>query len=239
MSVTRVALVTGGNRGIGLEIVRQLARAGLLVVMGSRETAAGEQAKASLATEGLDAAVLRLDVTYAASVQECMAQIDDLFGRLDVLVNNAGILLDRKPGESKILARDISVDLVKASFEVNTIGALRLIQAAIPRMEAGDYGRIVNVSSQLGQLSSMADGSAGYRMSKAALNALTCTCAADLANSPIKINAMAPGWVRTRMGGNEADRGVEEGADTAVWLATLEDDGPTGGFFMDRKAIAW
>lgn len=240
MSITRVALVTGANRGIGLEIALQLARTGLIVVLGSRDEAAAEHALEVFRTEGLDAPVVPLDVSYAASVDAAFASIDELFGRLDILVNNAGILLDRDADGNRAMVADVAIDVVRATFEVNTIGALRTTKAALPRMRHGGYGRIVNISSDLGRLADMAAGMPAYRMSKAALNALTRTTAAELGDDDaFKVNAMAPGWVRTDMGGADADRSVEEGADTAVWLATLDNDGPTGGFFKDRKPIPW
>lgn len=239
MTITRTALITGGNRGIGLEIARQLARAGLMVVIGTRDAAAGEAAQKSLGSEGLDAAIVELDVTYAASVDAALAQVDRVFGRLDVLVNNAGILMNAASGAPERSVSHVSMDVVKATFETNTFGALRMMQAAIPRMQSTGYGRIVNVSSELAQLSQMGGGRVAYRLSKVALNALTRTAAAELVEAGIKVNAMAPGWVQTAMGGPDAIRSPEQGADTAVWLATLGEDGPTGGFFMDRKPIAW
>ncbi|MEM9030612.1 MAG: SDR family NAD(P)-dependent oxidoreductase, partial [Pseudomonadota bacterium] len=157
----------------------------------------------------------------------------------DVLVNNAGILLDRQPGEDWVSVADVPIDDVRKSLEVNTIGALRMIQAVLPLMRSEGYGRIVNMSSGLGQMASIGVGSPGYRMSKAALNVLTLTLAAELGDGPIKVNSASPGWVQTEMGGENATRTVEEGADTPVWLATLPDDGPTGGFFEDRKRIPW
>ncbi|MEO1264368.1 MAG: SDR family oxidoreductase [Pseudomonadota bacterium] len=239
MSDTRVALISGGNRGIGLEIGRQLARAGYLVALGARDEAAGAAATRDLASEGLETAAVPLDVSYADSVDQSIAHVRDLFGRLDVLVNNAGVLMDRPADEGATSVARIPIDMVSATFATNTIGALRLTQAALPMMQEGGYGRIVNMSSGLGQLSDMGAGMVAYRMSKAALNAMTRTLAAELGPEPIKVNAMAPGWVRTDMGGPTATRSVEEGADTAVWLAQLPDDGPTGGFFMDREEIDW
>jgi NAD(P)-dependent dehydrogenase (short-subunit alcohol dehydrogenase family) len=239
MTTTRIALVTGANRGIGLEIARQLARAGLIVVLGARDPDTGAAAQRALSGEGLDADLVELDVTYSASISAAMAHIDEVFGRLDVLVNNAGILLDRGADGRMMTVPDVTMDVVKATFDTNVFGALRMMQAAIPRMRANDYGRIVNVSSELGQMAQMGGGRPAYRASKAALNAFTRTAAADLAETGIKVNAMAPGWVQTDMGGAEAERPVEEGADTAVWLSMLADDGPTGGFFMDRKPIPW
>ncbi|MGF1651211.1 MAG: SDR family oxidoreductase [Hyphomicrobiaceae bacterium] len=239
MAVTRVALITGANRGIGLEIAGQLARSGYLIALGCRDEASGLEAQKHLAREGLDAAVVPLDVTYATSVAAAMKLVDDLFGRLDVLVNNAGVLLDSERGGPKTSVRDVPIDVVKATFDVNVLGALRLTQAALPRMEANHYGRVVNLSSGLGQLADMQGGMPAYRMSKAALNALTRITAAEVAADRIKVNAAIPGWVRTRMGGPDADLTVAQGADTAVWLATLPEDGPTGGLFKDRSPVAW
>ena len=239
MTETRVALVSGGNRGIGLEIARQLARAGIIVAIGSRNAAEGQIAADHLKSEGLEPVVVPLDVTRDDSVTAAIDQLDDLFGRCDILVNNSGILLDRVPGESQINVPDVLIEDVRRTLEVNTIGALRLIQAVLPVMQRHHYGRIVNMSSGLGQLSGMGGGSPAYRMSKAALNVITLTLAAELGDGPIKVNSASPGWVRTEMGGPNAERTVEEGADTPVWLALLEADGPTGGFFEDRKPIAW
>lgn len=239
MTVTRVALVSGGNRGIGLEIARQLARQGLIVAIGARNPAEGQLAAEHLQNEGLEPAIVALDVTSSESVREAAAQLAELFGRCDVLVNNAGVLLDGKPGEGSIAVADVNIQDVEQTLAVNTIGPLRLIQAVLPMMQAENYGRIVNMSSGLGQLSTMGAGMPAYRMSKAALNALTITLAAELGNGPIKVNSASPGWVQTEMGGSNATRTVEEGADTPVWLATLPDDGPTGGFFHDRKSIPW
>ena len=239
MAEIRVALVTGANRGIGLETARQLARAGLMVCLGCRDAEAGERARDDLGREGLDAPVIPLDVTYGASVATALQTVDTMFGRLDVLVNNAGVLIDRDPEGGFLGVEAVGADILKATFEVNTVGAMRMTQAALPLMRRGHYGRIVNVSSRLGQLDDMGAGAAAYRMSKAALNALTRTTAVELAAEPIKVNSMAPGWVRTDMGGPNASKSVEEGADTVVWLATLPEDGPSGLFFEDRAVIPW
>lgn len=238
MSQTRVALVTGANRGIGFEIARQLAHRGLLVALGSRDPAKGEAAAEQLRTEGLELPVIALDVAAPASCAKAVADVLDMFGRLDVLVNNAGVFLDRTDnGQSSALA--VSPENVAATLTTNVMGPLALIQAAVPAMQREGYGRIVNLSSSLGQLSEMSGNYVAYRMSKTALNAVTRTVAAELADTQIKINSMCPGWVRTEMGGPNASRSVEQGAETAIWLATLEDDGPSGGFFRDKAPIPW
>lgn len=239
MAETRTALVTGGNRGIGFEIVRQLARLGILVAIGSRDLDKGQAAAAELASEGLEPAVVPLDVTDGESVRNAVAQTRHLFGRIDILVNNAGILLERSANGTAGSVVDVSVEKVVTSFDVNTLGPLRTMQAVLPYMLDEGYGRIVNVSSGLGQLSEMGSGHTAYRLSKAALNALTRTAAADVGKDNIKINAVCPGWVQTDMGGADATRSPEEGAETAVWLATLDAEGPTGGFFRDKKPIPW
>ncbi len=238
MSLTRTALVTGANRGIGFEIVRQLARLGILAVIGARDPKDGALAAEKLQSEGLDIPVVALDVNEETSAARAVAEVHRLYGRLDVLVNNAAILID-EPGGFKASLFDLKSDTVRRTMETNLLGPIRLIQAAVPLMRSQDYGRIVNISSGAGQLADMGAGYPAYRMSKTALNALTRVAAAELGPGTIKVNAMCPGWVRTDMGGANADRSPEEGADTAVWLATLPDDGPTGGFFRDRKPIAW
>jgi NAD(P)-dependent dehydrogenase (short-subunit alcohol dehydrogenase family) len=238
MAETRIALVTGANRGIGLEIVKQLSRAGLLAVLGSRDVAKGREAAAKLASEGLEPPVVALDVTDEGSVRAAVEEVMRLFGRIDVLVNNAGILREgATPDVSKVLA--LSPALALETFGTNTLGPLRMIEAVVPIMLKGGYGRVVNLSSGAGQLAEMGGGFPAYRMSKAALNALTRITAAEFGPTPVKVNAMCPGWVRTDMGGADATRPVEKGAETAVWLATLPDSGPTGGFFRDKAPIAW
>lgn len=238
MTVTRTALVSGANRGIGFAVVRQLARLGVLAVIGARDPNDGVVAAEQLKSEGLECPVVRLDVTREGDAEAAVAEVIRLYGRLDVLVNNAAVLIDG-PGGFNASLFDLKAETLRQTFEVNLIGPVRLIQAAAPLMRKEGYGRIVNVSSGAGQLADMRSGYPAYRMSKTALNALTRIAAAELGGGNIKVNALCPGWVRTDMGGPEAERTPDEGADTAVWLATLPDDGPTGGFFRDRKPIPW
>lgn len=226
----RVAVVTGGNRGIGLEICRQLAQAGMHVILTARDKAKGEAAAKKLGVESH-----QLDVDSDDSVKAFARWLADTRGRCDVLVNNAGVMPD--PRGSRVL--DSKVETWRATLETNLLGPLRMIQAIVPLMKKQGYGRIVNMSSGQGQLSEMGVGTPAYRVSKTALNALTRTTAAELHAGGILVNAMCPGWVRTDMGGSSAPRGVEQGADTAVWLATLPENGPRGGFFRDRKPIPW
>jgi NAD(P)-dependent dehydrogenase (short-subunit alcohol dehydrogenase family) len=238
MTETRIALVSGANRGIGFEIVRQLARLGIIAAIGARSIQKGRAAAENLLAEGLEAPVVSLDVDDETGPARAVAELRRLFGRCDILVNNAAILIDGPAADSTSVL-DITAGDVRRTFETNVLGPLRLIQAVVPLMREKDYGRIVNVSSGAGQLAEMGSGFPAYRMSKAALNALTRTTAAELSGTNIKVNAVCPGWVRTDMGGPNANRSSEEGAETPVWLATLPEDGPTGGFFRDKKPIPW
>ena len=227
----RVALVSGGNRGIGLEIVRQLAERGLTVVLGSRD---GEQGRAAAAGLSGSVVVRQLDVADPESVDRLSRSVEEEFGRLDVLVNNAGITNDE--GQRGV---DADLERVREALETNLLGAWRLCEAAIPLMRRHGYGRIVNISTGMAALEDMGGGSPGYRVSKTGLNALTRILASELRGSGILVNSVCPGWVQTDMGGSSAPRPVEEGADTPVWAATLPKGGPTGGFFRDRRQIAW
>jgi NAD(P)-dependent dehydrogenase (short-subunit alcohol dehydrogenase family) len=226
----RIAVVTGGNRGIGLEICRQLAQAGMHVILTARDEAKGKAAAKKLGVESH-----QLDVDSDESVKAFARWIKDTHGRCDVLVNNAGVMLD--PRGSRVL--DSKIETYRDTLETNLIGPLRMIQSIVPLMRKQGYGRIVNMSSGQGQLTEMGVGTPAYRVSKTALNALTRTTAADLHGTGILVNAMCPGWVRTDMGGSGAPRSVEQGADTALWLATLPEKGPSGGYFRDRKQIPW
>ena len=236
-TTVRVALVTGANRGIGLEIAKQLAERGNQVVLGARDITRGEQAANKItAKNGKKVFVAELDVTNQDTVEKLIQVISSEFGRLDILVNNAGILIDETD-----LPSETDLRIVRTTLETNLLGPWRLCKAFIPLMKKNNYGRIVNVSSGAGALGSMAEDlySPAYSISKSSLNALTIMLARELRDTKILVNAMCPGWVRTDMGGQSAPRSVDEGADTAVWLATLPDDGPTGGFFRDRKRIEW
>jgi NAD(P)-dependent dehydrogenase (short-subunit alcohol dehydrogenase family) len=222
--LTPVALVSGAGRGIGAEIALELARDhGFLVLAGARNPDDVDR------IDGIEP--IRLDVTDQGTIDAARDQIEAGPGRLDALVNNAGVYGD------PVGAAGYDLEDAHEVLEVNTFGPWRLIEAFLPLLRRSETPRIVNVSSGAGQLADMNGGRGAYRVSKAALNALTKTLAWD--ERDIKINAMCPGWVRTDMGGPGASRSVEEGADTAVWLATLPDDGPTGGFFRDRKSIPW
>lgn len=232
----RVAVVTGANRGIGFEICRQLAkRGGMRVVLTARDETQGGAATKKLRGDGLDVDFHVLDVTSEGSIRTLAGGLEATCKRCDVLVNNAGIMAD--PLGSRVL--DSRLQTWRDTLETNLIGPLLLIQALVPLMKKHRYGRIVNLSSGQGQRADMGPGTPAYRISKTSLNALTRTLAAELASSGILVNSMCPGWVKTDMGGAGAPRTVEQGADTAVWLATLPDGGPSGGFFRDRKAIPW
>jgi NAD(P)-dependent dehydrogenase (short-subunit alcohol dehydrogenase family) len=221
-----VALVTGANRGIGLEVCRQLAQRGYVVVLGARDAAKGERAARQL---GGNIRPAQLDVADPESVRAAAASLD----RLDVLVNNAAILYDTWQR-----GVDADLDEVRDALDTNLLGAWRVTQAVLPLLRASPAGRIVNVSSGAGAITDMGGGTPAYRTSKAALNALTRILAAELRGDAILVNAVCPGWVATDMGGS-GGRPVANGAAGIVWAATLPDDGPTSGFFRDGRSIAW
>ena len=235
MDEQRIAVVTGGNRGIGLEICRQLARLELKVVLTARVEEKAREAAAGLASgPEIDVVPFPLDVTHPSEVERLAGFLERELGGVDILVNNAGVFLDRHFG-----GLTVPLDAVHESLEINVVGPWALSQALVPMMKKRRYGRIVNVSSGLGAMSEMMGGYASYRVSKLALNGLTRILADELHGTNILVNTMCPGWVQTEMGGEGAPRPVEKGADTVVWLATLSDGGPTGGFFRDRRQIPW
>lgn len=267
----KTILISGGNRGIGLEACRQLAAKGHHVIMGSRDLAVGEKAGAAI---GSNVIVKQLDVTDERSIHGLYMYIDKEVGHLDVLINNAGLgstffqadrgiagrlsrqLKEKVPGARKLInafksvvkqidlrpsdnrASGIPLDEVRFLMETNLYGAWRMAQAFKPLLLKSSAGRIINVSSGMGELSSLKGDYPAYRISKAALNALSIMLADELAPKGIQVNAMCPGWVRTDMGGPDAPRPVEEGADTAVWLATASHI-ESGKFYRDRKVIEW
>jgi NAD(P)-dependent dehydrogenase (short-subunit alcohol dehydrogenase family) len=225
------ALVTGANRGIGLEVGRQLADLGLSVILTARDRGLGEAAAAELATGGRSVRFEALDVAdpgAAAALAERLAR-DGV--AVDVLVNNAGVY-----PAGRVL--DTTDEAMAEALAVNYWGAFHCCRAFVPGMVAGGYGRVVNVSSGAGSFDDGIPGPAAYGISKAALNALTLKLALEVPDA-VKVNAVCPGWVRTRMGGDGAPRDVARGAETVVWAATLRDDGPSGGFFRDRRSIPW
>ena len=230
---TKIALVTGANRGLGLEVVRQLARRGMVVILGARDEAKGQRAAESLQEAGLAVVPRRLDVTEQQTIDRLATDVGQEFGRLDVLVNNAGALYDTWQRATRVDFR-----LVQEALETNTVGPWRVCQAFVPLLRKSQAGRIVNVSSEAGSLTSMGAGTPAYTVSKAALNAFTRVLAAELRDTRILVNAVCPGWVATDMGGR-GGRPVEEGAASVVWAATLPDGGPTGGFFRDGRPLPW
>ena len=231
---TQVALVTGANRGLGLETARQLLARGLHVVLTGRDGDALDRALHDLDRANERAMTVRMDVTNAESIRSAQRAVAGRFGGVDVLVNNAAVLLFEN---EDVLS--IPLDAYRRTFETNVFGAIEVSRVFAPAMAQSGYGRIVNVSSGAGQLARMSDYAPAYSMSKAVLNAFTRILAHTYQGRGVLVNAADPGWVRTDMGGPSAPRSPREGADTIVWLATLPDDGPTGGFFHDRQPIAW
>ncbi len=245
----KVALVTGGTRGLGLEISRQLAEREAHVIVGARDAAKAEIAVADLRNAGFAASALKLDVTNEADRRAAYAAIEQAHGRLDILINNAGILLDSVDGGTPADPPPSGAlpSTVRETFEANFFAPVFLTQILLPLLKRSDAGRVVNVSSIRGSLTHLSDPASpvypvralGYDTSKAALNAFTILLAEELRGTPIKINAIHPGWLRTTMGGDQANMSAEEGARIAVHYASLGPDGPTGGFFFGDERLPW
>src|SRR5215510_1725626 len=227
-----VIVVTGGNRGIGFETCRQLAGRGAQVVLTARKPELGEEAVRKLASQKLPAQFCPLNVTGSESIAALRDFLERTFGRLDVLINNAGIISDEEAS-----GLEVKLSTVRTTLETNTLAPLHLAQTLAPLLKRSRAGRIVNMSSGMGALSDMEGGYAAYRISKAALNAVTGILAAEL-RGLVAVNSMCPGWVKTDMGGANAERDVSQGADTAVWLALGAPQDLTGKFLRDRKVIA-
>lgn len=223
--MSKIAIVTGANRGLGKETARQLEAKGYQVIAASRK-GHGD--------------VPPLDIESSSQIASFANWVNQKLGRVDVLVNNAGVFKDAPAATVEISSAFLTPpETVMKTFAINTVGAFQLCQLLIPLMQKSNYGRVVNVSSGLGQLTDMGAGWPAYRLSKTALNAVTRIFAAETRGTNILVNSVCPGWVKTDMGGAAADRTVEQGADTIVWAATLPDGGPTGSFFRDRKKIDW
>ena len=240
MADKKIALITGANKGIGKEIARQLGTQGMTVLIGARDAERGEAAAAELREGGADARHIGVDVTDPDGLAAAAALVERDFGRLDVLVNNAGIALEGPAG-------GLTLDLLRQTYETNVFGVYSVTEAFLPLLKKSDAGRIVNMSSELGSLTSNSDPEWGfaavkplaYNSSKAALNMMTVILAAQLKDTPIKINSANPGYVATDLNGNSGPRTVEQGATVAVHLATLPADGPTGGFFDEDGVLPW
>ena len=227
----KTAIVTGANRGLGLEVVRQLAEQGMRVILTSRSEGGAAGAKQM---EGGNIIYHQLDVADARSIQTLAAYVEAKIGTVDVIINNAGIHYDTF---QNTLTADF--EIVEEAWRVNTLGPWRVTQALYPALRKGGGGRVVNVSSASGSFVESWPGTPAYAVTKAALNMLTLKLSADLADDKILVNAVCPGWVRTRMGGQDATRSVEEGARSILWAALLPNDGPTGGFFRDGQRLPW
>jgi NAD(P)-dependent dehydrogenase (short-subunit alcohol dehydrogenase family) len=238
----RVALVTGANKGLGFEIARQLGQQRVCVLLGARHSKRGRAAVEQLKAEGIDAHSVILDVTHAPSIERTRHFIEREYGRLDILVNNAGVAHD-----ASLAPSETPLETIRDVFETNFFGVIAVTQALLPLLRLSQAGRIVNMSSSLGSLTRNADPTSpfasmrllGYNASKTALNAFTVLLASELRATPVKVNSADPDWCKTDMGGKEAPFTAAEGAATAVWLATLDENGPTGGFFNKQQAVPW
>jgi NAD(P)-dependent dehydrogenase (short-subunit alcohol dehydrogenase family) len=245
MSEKKVALISGANKGLGLETAKQLGKLGYVVLLGSRDPLKGEVAARLLREDGIDARVVKLDVIRQSDIDAAASMVEAEFGKLDVLVNNAGVMIEK--GWTKNTTSETTMENLRATFEANLFAVFALTKALLPALKKSKAGRIVNVSSILGSVSLQATKGSptystklfAYNASKAALNVLTISLAHELQGTKIKVNSAHPGWVKTDLGGDAAPMNVMDGAKTEVELATLGEDGPTGGFFHDGKEIAW
>ena len=246
MTASRIALVSGANKGLGLETSRQLAEREITVLMGARDISKGLQAADRLSTMGLSVEPIHLDVTRADHIAQAKAYIDNHYGRLDILINNAGMIHPEEPLFANSSER-VSLQALRDTFEVNFFGQVAITQALLPLIKASTAGRIVNVSSILGSLTLHSNPSSeatevkplAYDASKSALNQFTIHLAAALRHTAVKVNAAHPGWVQTSLGSQRAPMNVEMGAQTAVQLATIGPDGPTGKFIHFDEEIPW
>ena len=242
-NATRVALITGANKGIGFEIARQLGQQDITVLVGSRDAERGEEAVAHLREQQMDAHMILIDVTDPSSVQHTASEIVERFGRLDILVNNAGISRE----QARCRPSEYPLDALRETYETNVFAVVAVTKALLPLLLKAPAARIVNQSSSMGSLKLAADPSSpyaelnllGYNSSKAALNAVTLEFSKELRNTPIKVNAADPGYCTTDLNGHQGYRSPEQGAVAAVRLATLADDGPSGGFFNDEGPVPW
>lgn len=239
----KYALITGGNKGIGLETARQLGKMGITVILGCRDAVRGQSAADGLRREGLSVDVVQLDVTDAASISASAAIVGKRYGKLDILVNNAGWLDYQADGPGSA----VKPETLRTSMEINFVGTVAVTQAYLPLLKAAPAARIVNLSSILGSLAEHADPNSpiyqskflAYDAAKAAVNMFTNHLAHELRGTKIKVNAAHPGWVKTDMGGAEATMEVVDGAKTSVMLATLDENGPTGGYFHMGVHMRW
>ncbi len=243
MTTKRIALITGANKGIGLETARQLGRQSITVLIGARDKSKGETAASTLRREGMDAHALLLDVTSAESIRQAAEKVGREFRRLDILINNAGVMLD----DATKNVSEQSVDIWRETFDTNLFGLIAVTQAFLPLVRKSEAGRIVNLSSILGSNALHQDPQSpiydtklpAYNVSKSAVNAYTVQLAYELRDTPIKVNAAHPGWVKTEMGGEGATMELADGAKTSVTLATLPADGPSGAYMHLGENLPW
>lgn len=249
MSQTKIAFITGANRGIGEETATQLAEKGIHVIIGARDKAAGEAVAKKLKDRNLKADAFQFDINNAADHKKAAKFIEEKFGKLDILINNAGVMQDSQDasGGRDPNSSHISVDIVKSTFDTNFFSPIALTQTLLPLIRKSEAGRIVNLSSILASLNLHSDPKSpiynsklfAYNSSKTALNAFTVHLAHELKDTKIKVNSAHPGWVKTDMGGPNATMDIKDGGKTSVQLALLPADGPTGGFFHDGETLPW
>jgi NAD(P)-dependent dehydrogenase (short-subunit alcohol dehydrogenase family) len=244
----KIAFITGGNRGLGFQTALDLKKDSVKVVIGSRDLAQGEKAVEKLRAAGVDADVVQFDITNPADYQAAYNYFDSKYGRLDILVNNAGVAAGKFPGTGpEHSAAQVPSDVLRRVFETNFFAQVALTDALLPLLKKSPAGRIVNLSSILGSLNLQADPNSpiyhaksfAYDASKTALNAFTIHLAYELRDTNVKVNSAHPGWVKTDMGGDQAPMELSEGGKTSAALATLPNDGPTGGYFHQGKPLPW
>lgn len=239
----KIALITGANKGIGLETARQLGQENITVLVGARDSQKGEAAAKTLRDEGVDARAIAIDVTNQKSIDAAAAAVERDFGRLDILVNNAGVMLEDPEREMGV----DGLDAWRQTFETNVFGLIATTQAFLPLLRKSEAARIVNLSSILGSIAYQATPGSptygfsrpAYNVSKAAVNAYTVQLAYQLKDTKVKVNAAHPGWVKTEMGGEGANMEIKDGAKTSVALATVGDDGPNGAYLHMGQPLPW